>query len=149
MESEKIYNLEIQIKKLLEQIIQKFIISKENVTVIDLENEENEKIMPTKENLEIDILSLKNKMKKEYKSFKTIIEKSLDIKAKDFKIINKFYNNNFLDINNLINSIYNCQFKKIIEKKNQQKSFFKTYKLYLFIFVFVIILLIGLKYYKK
>jgi hypothetical protein len=163
MESEKIYNIEFQIKKVLEALIKQFIVSKEKVTVIDF-TEITQEIKPTKEHLEIDLQLLENKIKKEYNSFKSIIEKLSNSKIKDFQIDDKCYTNNFSDINSLINSIYNCQFKKTVdnlrivqeEKKKPfnlltfLKDYIKTHKsILLIVVVIIILLLIGRKYYKK
>ena len=161
MESEKkvIINtktIEIQIKKVLQALINEYIISKEKVTVIDFTADGSENIVPEKEYLEIDLKLLKNKIINEYKAFKEIIEKLSNSKIKDFEINNNCYNNNFADNLTLINSIYDCQFKKIVDNLNiseqPEKPFnlLKTYKLHLLIILFIIVLfIIAIKYYKK
>jgi hypothetical protein len=163
MESEKkvIINtktIEIQIKKVLQALVNEFVVSKENVTIIDFAADGTEKVAPIKEHLEIDLDLLKNKITKEYNSFKQIIEKLSNSKIKDFEINNNCYTENFADIITLINSIYDCQFKKIVDNLNisEQDSytsfsilnFLKNNKLTLLI-VIIIVFTIAIKYYYK
>lgn len=151
--------IEIQIKKVIQALINQYIISKEQVTIIDFIADGTEKVLPPKEHLEVDITSLKNKIKSEYKAFKEIIEKLSNSKIKDFEINDTCFNYNFTDIISLINSIYDCQFKKIIDNVNiiedtpkqsfNLLNFLIKYKLNILIILIIISIIIWLKYYKK
>lgn len=154
--------IEIQIKKVLQALINENIISKEQVTVIDFTADGTEKVVPAKEHLEIDLTLIKNKIKNEYKSFKSIIEKLSNSKIKDFEINNNCYTNNFSDMITLINSIYDCQFKKIVDNLNisekQEESFnlmniLKKISTYVYQYklqiLIILIIIVFIKYYKK
>ena len=151
--------IEIQLKKVLQALINENIISKEQVTVIDFAADGTEKVIPPKEHLEIDMTVLKNKIKNEYKSFKDIIQKLSNSKINDFQISDNCYTYNFADMISLINSIYDCQFKKIVDNINISEevpkesfnliNYLKKYKLTVLIILIFISIIIWLKYYKK
>jgi len=144
--------IEVQIKKVLEEFIKLYTISKEKVTTIDFSVENEGKVLPEKINIEIDMNALFAKISNEANSFKTLIQGLSQTKIQDFYIDNKCYNNNFSDINTLVNSIYDCQFKKIVDNLNikKQKSFnIIKYIPYIIAFCIIVIFIILIKYYKK
>ena len=152
--------IETQIKKILQSLINEFIVSKEQVTVIDFSANGSENVTNPKEHIEINHDLLMDKISKNYNAFKQIIEKLSNTKINDFKIESKCYTENFSDIITLINSIYDCQFKKVVDNLNiiQPKetfsiiNFLKKNQFYLITSIILIIfcvILIKNNYYKK
>jgi len=152
--------IETQIKKVLQALINEFIVSKEQVTIIDYSINGEENVTKPKEHLEIDHNLLIQKINNNYQAFKKIIEGISNSKINDFTIDSKCYKENFSDIITLINSIYDCQFKKIVDNLNITKpkenfsifKFLKTNQFYLIASIILIIfcvIVIKNNYYKK
>jgi len=131
---------ENKIKAIIDNIVENNIINKEVVTVLDFDNNGKYKILPDKENIELDSYSFRKEMNKNYKTYKKIIELSLHYEIEDFTFDEECLKINFLPNKELVNKIYFCLFKEI---KKKEKS--ETNNTYIYVF-FILSIICGIYY---
>jgi hypothetical protein len=119
-------SVESQIKKALNDIVNKSIKSKELVSTIIIGENDN-KPKSEIENVEIDLPLLESNIKSQFKNLLKILEEN-KINTDNIKYKTQCILSNYEQLDNIVNNIYNCLFKEAIDNNNILNKLFNLLK---------------------
>lgn len=141
-------SLEDNIKNTLSTILKKSIKSKETVATIILDEKQTKQ---EKENVEIDIELFKKNIQSEFNNIKKLFtDNGIDVSTLKYKP--ECFNFNYVEFNEIINKVYECQFKnQILKNKKNWIGYFmiKHWKKLASLIIILIIIAVIVKIRKS